>query len=134
MKTKTSETIKFITTTAVLAALYAVLTIACTPFAYGAIQFRISEIMVLPCFWNKKHSVGLILGCFLANLNSPTMTLDILFGTMATAIVCVGIMFSPRLAIAILFPMPLSLVGNSHILGSHSGSRLVMLPYERRSF
>ena len=60
MKTKTSETIKFITTTAVIAALYAVLTIACTPFAYGAIQFRVSEIMVLLCFWNKKHSVGYV--------------------------------------------------------------------------
>ena len=60
MKTKTQSAIKFITMTAVIAALYAIFTITCTPFAYGAIQFRLSEIMVLLCFWNKKHSVGLI--------------------------------------------------------------------------
>lgn len=113
MKSKTQRAIKFITMTAVIAALYAIFTIACTPFAYGAIQFRLSEIMVLLCFWNKKHSVGLIIGCFLANLNSPTMTLDILFGTVATAIACLGIMFSPRLAIAILFPI----ISNAFIVG-----------------
>ena len=113
MNNRTTETIKMITSNAVLAALYAILTIVCTPFAYGPIQFRISEILVLVCFFNKKYSIGLIIGCFLANLNSPTMTLDILFGTAATAIACVGIVFSPRLAIAVLFPI----VANAFIVG-----------------
>ena len=113
MKTRASETIKTITVNAVIAALYAILTIVCAPFSYGPIQFRISEILVLLCFWNKKYSIGLILGCFLANLNSPTMTLDILFGTAATAIACVGIMFSKHLAIAILFPI----VVNAFVVG-----------------
>lgn len=113
MKTKASETIETIAFNGVLAAMYAIITIVCTPFAYGPIQFRISEILVLLCFFNKRYSIGLIIGCFLANLNSPTMTLDILFGTAATAIACVGIMFSPRLAIAVLFPI----VANAFIVG-----------------
>lgn len=113
MKTKASETIKTIAFNGVLAAMYTIITIVCTPFAYGPIQFRVSEILVLLCFFNKRYSIGLIIGCFLANLNSPTMTLDILFGTAATAIACVGIMFSPRLAIAVLFPI----VANAFIVG-----------------
>ena len=113
MKTKASETIKTIAFNGVLAAMYTIITIVCTPFAYGPIQFRVSEILVLLCFFNKRYSIGLIIGCFLANLNSPTMTLDILFGTAATAIACVDIMFSPRLAIAVLFPI----VANAFIVG-----------------
>ena len=89
----------------IIAATYAALTIAISPLAYGPIQFRFSEIMVLLCFFNKKHTIGLTLGCLLANLFSPTAVLDVPFGTLATLIACVGIMFSKHLVVAACFPV-----------------------------
>ena len=96
-----------------IAALYAVLTIVIAPLSYGAIQFRFSEILVLLCFFNKRYSIGLILGCMIANIFSPTAVLDVPFGTVATALACLGIMFSKHLLVAITFPI----VFNALIVG-----------------
>lgn len=85
--------VKFIARTAMLAALYTAITLAIAPFAYGAIQFRISEILVLLVFFDKKHFWGLTLGCFIANCFSPLGVYDIVFGTIATAISLAGIIF-----------------------------------------
>ena len=56
---------------AVIAAVYAVLTIGLSPISYGPIQVRLSECMVLLAFYNRKWIPGLTIGCLLANLNSP---------------------------------------------------------------
>ena len=103
-KTRTSL-IQDICVNGLIAATYAALTIAMSPIAYGPIQFRFSEIMVLLCFFNKKYAVGLTLGCLLANCFSPTASLDIPFGTVATLIACIGIMFSKHMLLAICFPV-----------------------------
>lgn len=87
-----------------VAAMYVVLTIF-NPFSYDAIQFRISEILVFLCFYRKDYSIGLILGCFIANLFSPMMLYDITFGTFATILAVVCIMFSKNIYIASLFPV-----------------------------
>ena len=60
----------------IVAALYVLLTII-NPFSYNAIQFRISEFLVLLCFFRKDYSIALILGCFIANLFSSIMLYDI---------------------------------------------------------
>lgn len=86
-------TTKFIARTAMLAALYTAITLAIAPIAYGAIQFRISEILVLLVFFDKKHFWGLTLGCFIANCFSPLGVYDIVFGTIATAVSLAGIIF-----------------------------------------
>ena len=88
-----------------IAAIYVAVTLLGAPIAYGAIQFRISEILVLLCFFNRKYSVGLILGCLIANFASPMALLDVPFGTLATLLACVGIMFSKHLIVAIWFPV-----------------------------
>ena len=93
-KVRKTDIIKDMTANALIAALYAAFTIAIAPISYGPIQFRFSEILVLLCFFNKKYTIGLTLGCLLANLYSPTASLDIPFGTAATLVACVGIMFS----------------------------------------
>ena len=55
---------------AMVAALYALLTILTASFAYGPIQFRLAEALgVLPLFL-PYTSWGLIAGCLLANLFS----------------------------------------------------------------
>ena len=90
---------------ALIAAAYVALTVLISPLSYGPIQFRFSEILVLFCFFNKRYSIGLTLGCLIANLFSPTASLDVLFGTIATALVCLCIMFSKHLIVAITFPV-----------------------------
>ena len=47
--------IKDITRLAIVAALYVALTYVSYPFAYGYMQFRISEILVLLCFFRKDY-------------------------------------------------------------------------------
>ena len=96
---------KEIATNSIVATLYIVLTIVATPLSYGAIQFRISEILVLLCFFNYKYIFGLTIGCFIANLNSPTMSLDLLFGTSATVLACLGIIACKYLWMAIFPPI-----------------------------
>lgn len=82
--------IKVIAMNAMIACIYAILTIVCSSIAYGGIQFRISEILVFLAFYNKKFIPGLVVGCFLANLPSPLGLADICFGTLATFITCIG--------------------------------------------
>ena len=71
---------------AVIAAIYTVLTIlpGLNLISYGAVQFRISEMLtVLPLFtpW---AIPGLGIGCFVSNLLSTAGALDLIFGTGAT--------------------------------------------------
>ena len=69
---------------AVVGALYAALTMLLAPISYGAVQFRISEALcVLPVFF-PYTSVGLFLGCALANMISAAGILDVVFGSLAT--------------------------------------------------
>ena len=76
-----------IVTTAIVAALYATLTLSLSFISYGPIQFRLSEVMTLLPLFNKKYILGLTLGCFLANLLGPYGVPDIIFGTIAIAII-----------------------------------------------
>ena len=54
-----------IVTTAIVAALYATLTLSLAFVSYGPIQFRLSEVMTLLPLFSKKYIVGLTIGCFL---------------------------------------------------------------------
>ena len=112
-KKKFSFDEKDIVQNGLLAALYVVLTYIMAPISFWAIQFRLSEILVLACFFGKKKIVGLTLGCFLANLVSPLGLMDIGFGTLATFLACLGIIFCKHLIVAVLFPI----VANGIIVG-----------------
>lgn len=70
--------------TALVAGLYATLTLALGVISYGPIQFRIAEIMVLLPFIRKDYIWGLTIGCLLANIIGPYGVPDIIFGTTAT--------------------------------------------------
>ena len=72
--------------TAVIAALYALLTVALAQISYGNFQFRVSEILVLLAYFDPFYIGGLTLGCFIANLLGPNGTMDVIFGTLATFI------------------------------------------------
>lgn len=76
--------IKKLVTTALVAAIYATLTLVLGAISYGPIQFRVAEIMVLLPFIKKDYIWGLTIGCFLANIIGPYGVPDIVFGTTAT--------------------------------------------------
>lgn len=76
--------IKKLVTTALVAAIYATLTLALGAISYGPVQFRIAEIMVLLPFIRKDYIWGLTIGCFIANIIGPYGVPDIIFGTTAT--------------------------------------------------
>lgn len=80
-----------------IAAIYAVITIAIAPLGYGPIQFRVSEILVLLAFIDPFYTIGLTLGCLVANILGGVGMLDIVFGTLATFVSCKGIELTRRL-------------------------------------
>jgi len=56
---------------AVIAALYAVLTVALAPLSYGPIQFRISEVLKIFVLFDPWLALGIGIGTLFANLASP---------------------------------------------------------------
>ena len=91
----------------VLAAVYAVITLAIAPFAYGPIQFRISEALCVLPFFAPVTSLGLFVGCLVANLFSTVSVLDIVIGSAATLIGCV---WTSKLRNKWLTPLPTTIV------------------------
>lgn len=83
-----NKTIRFITVSAVIAALYVVLTWLTNfiPPIGGVFQLRIAEAMCILPMFTPAAIPGLILGCFLTNLLLGYGIYDIVFGTLATAI------------------------------------------------
>lgn len=73
---------------AVIAALYAAITILTAPLSFGLVQFRLSEALMVFCAVEPVLGVGITLGCFLANLFSTVTALDAVVGTLATALAC----------------------------------------------
>ena len=73
---------------AVIAALYAAITILTAPLSFGLVQFRLSEALMVFCAVEPILGVGITLGCFLANLFSTVTALDAVVGTLATALAC----------------------------------------------
>ncbi|ABR32925.1 QueT transporter family protein [Clostridium beijerinckii] len=91
-----NNTVKRLVKTAIIAALYAVITLVLAPISYGPIQFRVSEIMVLLAFFDPFYIVGLTLGCFIANILGPNGLADIIFGTLATFISVYAVSITQR--------------------------------------
>ena len=81
----------------IIAALYAALTLAALLFlgglAWGPVQFRISEAVVVIALFTADAIPGLTLGCVIANLANMVISgtgalglLDVVFGSLATAL------------------------------------------------
>jgi uncharacterized membrane protein len=73
---------------AIIAAVYAVLTLILPIPAFTGIQVRLSEALTVLPFLFPATAPGLVVGCFIANLFSP-YSLDVIFGTAATLIACI---------------------------------------------
>ena len=95
----------YLVKSAAVAALYAVLTLLLPVASYGPIQFRFSEILVLLVFYNKRFIPGLVLGCAIANLFSPMMVFDVVFGTLSSFIAFKLMQRAKNLYVASIFPV-----------------------------
>ncbi len=121
-----------------IAALYAALTYAFTPFAFGGLQVRPAEALCLLPLFFPEAIPALTVGCMLSNLISPYVIYDLPVGSLATlfAALCtygigklckkdglrlaLGGLF-PVLLNALLLPCVILLVGG----GGSDGSLLV---------
>lgn len=109
-----NPTIKTICRNGIVAAIYVALTYLTMPFSFGDIQFRVAEILMILVFFRRDYTIGLTLGCALANIYSTIGILDVLFGTLATLIACLVICFSKQLVVACLAPV----IANAFIVGA----------------
>ncbi|MCX7842587.1 MAG: QueT transporter family protein [Clostridia bacterium] len=76
--------IKFIARAAIIAALYAVSTIALGPIGSGIMQVRASEALTVLPFFTTAAIPGLFAGCIVANMVTGMGPWDVLFGSLAT--------------------------------------------------
>ena len=90
---------------AIVASLYVALTLMFGFMSYGNIQFRVAEILILLCFFRKDYSIALILGCAISNIFSPLGIIDVIFGTLATVLSVVCVMFSKRIFVSAIYPV-----------------------------
>ena len=78
--------VKSLCLSAVIAALYAALTLGFQAISYGPVQFRVSEALTLLPVLFSEAVPGLAVGCLISNLFNPmgATVYDVVFGTLAT--------------------------------------------------
>lgn len=106
-------TTKDLTLAAVLAAVYAALTMLLPVPQFGPVQCRLAEALTVLPFFFPAATPGLVVGCFIANLFSP-YPLDILCGTLATLLAC---LLTRRMPSRWLAPLP-PVLCNALIVGA----------------
>ena len=86
-----NKRVLFITQAAVIAALYAVLTVGQNMLLPGtasaAVQFRVAEVLCVLAIYTPAAIPGLTIGCIIANISSVTAGLgfyDMIFGSLAS--------------------------------------------------
>ena len=99
-----------------IAALYVVLTWVLGEFGYGPIQFRISECMTVLPFCFPIATIGLSIGCLIANLLSSVGPLDLLLGTAATLLGALGTQLCRKKNLWWLAPLP-PVLANAVLIG-----------------
>lgn len=88
---------------AMVAAIYVALVQIFHFSSFGPIQFRVAEVLMVLVLFDKKYIIGVTIGCFLANLLGSAIMLDVIFGTMATAIAGILMHFTKRFVVIALF-------------------------------
>jgi uncharacterized membrane protein len=90
---------------AVIAAVYAILTMLFQPLSYGPVQIRISEALtLLPCLCAEAVP-GLFIGCLIANIYGGNGPWDIFLGSFATLVSAVLSRLAPNRMMAAASPV-----------------------------
>ncbi len=124
-----SNKILYLTKAGVIAALYAVVTIAFAPMSYGPIQVRISEALTVLPFLIPEAVPGLFLGCALANFFGEFGILDVVFGSAATLMAA---FLSSRMKTMVLASIP-PVVINMLVVGGYL-SVITRMPFLYAAF
>ena len=106
-------TVRDLTLAALIAAVYAVLTLGLPLPPYAGIQLRVAEAMTVLPFLFPAATPGLFVGCLIANLFSP-YPLDVLCGSLATLLAC---LMTQRVGSRWLAPLP-PVLCNAAIVGA----------------
>lgn len=99
MKNATKALVK----TAVIAALYAALTLAVYPLSYGPVQVRFSEALTILPFFFVEAVPGLFIGCFLANI--PMGIIDMTIGSLTTLLAALATRALKKLPLGVWPPI-----------------------------
>lgn len=75
---------------AVIAAIYVVLTVIFAPISFSAVQVRIAEALTVLPMYSAAAIPGLFIGCVIGNILGGAVVLDVIFGSIATLIGAVG--------------------------------------------
>ena len=86
---KSKFSVRSLALSGIIAAIYAGLTLLLPIPQYGGVQLRVAEAMTLLPFLVPEATLGLTVGCFLANLLGSPYVLDWVFGTLATFLAAV---------------------------------------------
>ncbi|NLJ40515.1 MAG: QueT transporter family protein [Clostridiales bacterium] len=103
---------RFITTAAIIGAVYAVITILLAPISYGQIQVRIAEALTILPWFTPAAIPGLFVGCIVANIFGGNL-MDIIFGSLAS--LAAGIL-SQKMSKSWLVPLPPVII-NGFVIG-----------------
>ena len=88
-----------------IAAIYVVLTLVFQPISFGAIQFRIAEVMTLTPILSSYAPAGLFVGCLLANWLGGGIWFDVVLGSIATLLAAIcSRLLRDKPAVAAIFP------------------------------
>ncbi|MGI6152852.1 MAG: QueT transporter family protein [Christensenellaceae bacterium] len=108
------HTARFICEMAIIAAIYAVLTLILAPISFGPMQVRVSEALCVLPFFTPAAVPGLFIGCLIANLFGSTLgILDIAIGSLATLL---SAFIASKLKQKWLVPLP-SVILNAFLVG-----------------
>ena len=105
---------KQIALSGIAAGLYVAVTVLTASFAYGNIQFRIADALCLLVSIEPTLTVGLTLGCLIANLFSTVSALDIIIGTAGTLLGC---LLTVHIKKTWLLPIP-TILSNAVLVGA----------------
>lgn len=79
--------VKFLATSAIIAALYIAVTMLVAPISFGQVQFRIAELFNHLIVFNPRYMLGVVIGVFISNfLLSSIGPIDLIFGVGHTMI------------------------------------------------
>lgn len=99
-----------IATGAIIAALYALITLAFLPLGFGAVQLRVSEALTVLPYYKKEAVPGLFVGCIAANLVGGNGIYDVVFGSIATLLAAYITSIVKKKSLAPLPPVVLNAV------------------------
>ena len=92
---------KHLTLNGVIAAVYAVLTLI-NPLSFGVLQFRVSTLLLPLAVFVPQVRAGLVVGTAIGNLNSSLGIIDVLVGSIVSAIAVYAV---PKVKLKWLMPV-----------------------------